>query len=160
MPTGNGFGYAVVDPTSGTLIRFFAHPYRFMSILANVRNDGSLTTNLIQKAAWESGSSVQGVSYLEQSHIIHVVDEKSTAHFFMPFTLERNVLVATNDARDRCLAVTRQNPVHSHQRLDVGNWRVEAVRSKNVPERIDNGLAAERIGTRQRQMLESDIVQS
>jgi hypothetical protein len=136
MPTGNGFGYAAVCAESGALIRYFAHPYRFMNPPANVKKDGPPTTNFVRKAAWGSGSLVRSVSYLEQSHIIQVIDDKSTAHFFMPFTLERNVLLAANDIGTRCLAVTWQNPVHGHETVDVGNLRVEVVKFKKIPERI------------------------
>src|SRR5215471_12150180 len=127
LPTGNGFGYAVVDTTSGSLIKFFAHPYRFMSPPADVKDDGPETANFIEEAAWGPGSLIRSVSYLEQSHIIQVIDDNSTAHFFMPFTLERNVLLAANDASDRSLAVTWEKPMHSHQTVEVGNLRVEVV---------------------------------
>jgi len=135
LPTGNGFGYALVD-ASGALTQFFAHPYRFMRPPANVKKSGPLTTGFIRKAAWGSRPSAQSVSYLEQSHIVHVIGGTSTAHFFMPFTLERNVLVAASDAVDPCLAVTWKKRVHSHQEVDVGNVRVEVIEFKDASERI------------------------
>jgi hypothetical protein len=139
MPTGNGFGYAVVNATSGALIRFFAHPYRFMRPPADVKKNGPRTTNFIGKngkAVWGSRSSVQSVSYLKQSHIIEIIGGKSKAYFFMPFTLERNVLLAASDAVDPCLAVKwRKGRVRSHPQV-VGSLRVEVVKFKNVRERI------------------------
>ena len=54
----------------------------------------------------------------------------------MPFTFGRNVLLAANDAGDRCLAVTWENSVHSHETVEVGNLPVEVVKFENVPERI------------------------
>src|SRR5215470_16549355 len=93
LPTGNGYGYAVVHAKSGALIRFFAHPYRFMRPPADVKKEGPMTTDFIKRAVWGSRSSVQSVSYLEQSHITQIIDGKSTAHFFMPFTLQRNALL-------------------------------------------------------------------
>jgi len=64
LPTGNGFGYAVVDATSGALTGFFAHPYRFMRPPADVKDDGPETTDFIERAVWGSRPSVQRVSYL------------------------------------------------------------------------------------------------
>jgi hypothetical protein len=75
------------------------------------------------------------VSGPSSSHIIQVIEDKS-AHFFMPFTFGRNVLLAANDAGDRCLAVTWENSVHSHETVEVGNLPVEVVKFENVPERI------------------------
>src|SRR5215471_14704330 len=136
MPTGNGFGYAVVDATSGALIKFFAHPYCFMCPPVDVEDAVPETTSFIEEAAWGPPSLVRSVSYAEQSHIIEVIDDKSTAHFFMPFTLARNVLLAVNAAADRCLAVTWEHSVHSHRTVDVGNLPVEVVKFDDVPERI------------------------
>jgi hypothetical protein len=135
MPTGNGFGYAVVHPKSGALIGFFAHPYRFMRPPANFEDKAPETANFIGEAAWQS-PSVQRVSYVQQSHIIQVIDGKSTAHFFMPFILQRNVLVAASDAVDPCLAVTWNSKVHVHPEKVVGNLHIQVVRFKKFRERI------------------------
>src|SRR5262249_8672375 len=100
--------------------------------------DGRKTTDFLGEkghAAWRSRSSVQTVSYVQQSHIIQIIDGKSTAHFFMPFTLERNVLLAASDAVDPCLAVKwKKSPLHDPYEKHVGNVRV--IRFKNVRERI------------------------
>jgi hypothetical protein len=136
LPTGNGFGYAVVDAKSGALTGYLAHPYHFMRPPADVKDDGPETTDFIETAVWRPRSSGRSVSYLEQSHIIQVIGRESTAHFFMPFTLERNVLLAASDAVDPCLAVTWKTKVHSDQEVDVGGVRVKIVEFKDASERI------------------------
>jgi GH15 family glucan-1,4-alpha-glucosidase len=95
MVTGNGFGFAVVLPETGTVSKFYAHSYCFTRHDPhNPLNEGIETANFIQELGW-SGASVQGTSteYEEDSHVIHAPESDGEGTFFMPFGLQHAALV-------------------------------------------------------------------
>jgi hypothetical protein len=94
MPTGNGFGFATFD--RGALRGFHPHPYRFAR--QNPRDpfaDGPETPTLVKRLAWRGSKGA--AEYRAQSQVIDAGDQ----HFFMPFGVERSVLVTYCDERRR-----------------------------------------------------------
>src|SRR5215472_8719208 len=95
LVTGNGFGFAVVVPETGTATKFYAHPYSFMRPdPANPLSEGIETANFIRELGW-SGEHAQGASaeYVEDSHVIRVRRGNGEGFLFMPFGFERPALV-------------------------------------------------------------------
>ena len=87
MVTGNGFGFAVVAPETGTATKLYAHPYSFVRPdPANPLSEGIETANFIKELGWRGGDA-QGPSaeYLEDSHVIRVRRSDGEGFFFMPF---------------------------------------------------------------------------
>ena len=87
LVTGNGFGFAVVAPESGTATKFYSHPYSFVRPdPANSLSEGIETANFIKELGW-SGEHAQGASaeYVEDSHVIRVRRSDGEGFFFMPF---------------------------------------------------------------------------
>src|SRR5271167_2803108 len=73
MVTGNGFGFAVVLPDTGTVSKFYAHPYCYTRHDPhNPLNEGIETANFIKELGW-NGSNAQATSteYEQDSHVIH-----------------------------------------------------------------------------------------
>lgn len=103
LVTGNGFGYAVVDK-AGTVVRFYAHPYRFERPNIDVTKDGSTTANLVKKLAWKDSISSKHaplLSYLSESQIVSAKTAADEHVFFMPFALKHNALIAINRSHNR-----------------------------------------------------------
>lgn len=95
MVTGNGFGFAVVLPETGTVSKFYAHPYCYTRHDPNnPLNEGIETTNFIRQLGW-SGVSPQGTSteYEQDSQIIHTRAGDGEGTVFMPFGLQHAALV-------------------------------------------------------------------
>ena len=56
LVTGNGFGFAVVAPETGTVNKFYAHPYSFVRPdPRNPLSEGVETANFIKELGWRSG---------------------------------------------------------------------------------------------------------
>ena len=100
LVTGNGFGFAVVQPESGVVSKFYEHPYSFARPDSqNPLSEGVETANFIQSLSWRETNSKSpssaGVSseYQEDSHVIHVTRDDGEGLFFVPFGLRRDALV-------------------------------------------------------------------
>jgi GH15 family glucan-1,4-alpha-glucosidase len=95
MVTGNGFGFAVVLPDSGTVSKFYAHPYCYTRHDPhNPLNEGIETANFVKELGW-SGASEQDTSteYEQDSQVIHSHRRDGEGTFFMPFGLQHTALV-------------------------------------------------------------------
>src|ERR1700722_13862822 len=76
LVTGNGHGFAVFSLSSGTLSKFYAHPYSFMRPdPMDALGEGIETANFIKSASWGAApASTQTfqAGYLRESHVIDV----------------------------------------------------------------------------------------
>src|SRR5437764_9195891 len=95
LVTGNGFGFAVVDPESGAATKFYAHPYSFVRPdPANPLREGVETSMFIKELSWrDSGVHSGSAEYLDDSQVIHVQRDDGDGWCFMPFGLKRSALV-------------------------------------------------------------------
>lgn len=97
LVTGNGFGFAVVSPESGTVNKFYAHPYSFTQPdPKSPLSEGIETANFIKVLDWKDGSA-QGASadYEDDSQVIHTRRSDGEGLVFMPFGLRQNALVVS-----------------------------------------------------------------
>src|SRR5579872_1079748 len=85
LVTGNGFGFSVVAPESGTATKFYAHPYSFVRPdPANPLSEGIETANFIKELGWSGGSgTAPSADYEDDSHVIHVRRSDGEGFFFM-----------------------------------------------------------------------------
>jgi GH15 family glucan-1,4-alpha-glucosidase len=95
LVTGNGFGFSVVAPETGTATKFYAHPYSFVRPdPANPLSEGIETANFIKELGWSAGpATAPSADYEDDSHIIHVRRSDNDGFFFMPFGLPHPALV-------------------------------------------------------------------
>ena len=95
LVTGNGFGFAVVAPETGTVTKFYAHPYSCVRPdPKDPLSEGVETTNFIKELSWGSQSAnATSAEYFEDSHVIHSQNSEGDGLIFMPFGLSRPVLV-------------------------------------------------------------------
>ena len=119
LVTGNGFGFAVVSPETGTVNKFYAHPYSFVRPDAkNPTSEGVETANFIKELGWSGkdgkGSSVVSASaeYEEDSHVIRARTRDGEGLVFMPFGLKRDAVVIgwePNSAKQRRASAEQQS---------------------------------------------------
>ena len=93
LVTGNGFGFAVVAPESGTATKFYSHPYNYLRPdPKNPLGEGIETPNFIKELGW-GARGVGKTEYVDDSQVIRMGRPDGTGTFFMPFGLDRPVLV-------------------------------------------------------------------
>jgi GH15 family glucan-1,4-alpha-glucosidase len=127
LVTGNGFGFAVVSPETGTISKFYTHPYSFVRPDSqNPLSEGVETANFIKELRWRDGNGQSRASdntsadYEQDSQVIHVHTQDGDGNVFMPFGLEQDVLVISWDsgsalARPRAWHVEWSRPVKSQR---------------------------------------------
>ena len=95
LVTGNGFGFAVVSPETGTVSKFYAHPYAFTRHDPNKPlSEGIATADFLQELRWSSGSAqTASTEYVEDSQVIHVHSSEGDGTVYMPFGLQHAALV-------------------------------------------------------------------
>jgi GH15 family glucan-1,4-alpha-glucosidase len=98
LVTGNGFGFAVVAPESGTATKFYPHPYSYVRPdPANPLGEGIETPNFIKKLGWGEPGLAGIADYVEDSHVIRMRRGSSSGDFFMPFGFKRPALIISSD---------------------------------------------------------------
>lgn len=140
LVTGNGFGFAVVNPQTATVTKFYAHPYSFARPdPANALSEGIPTANFIKSLSWgEAGTANASAEYVEDSHVIRIKSESGEGLVFMPFGLRRAALImmwrpSPGDAKGS-FHVEWNAPVEAHR--SIGNDGAELVRFTGIAERL------------------------
>jgi hypothetical protein len=98
--TGNGFGFAVVTPETASVTSFYPHPYSFVRPDAsNPLGEGVPTVNFITRLALSGAPIHDGeVAYEEDSQVLHIRARAGEGFVFMPFGMQRPMLVASWEA--------------------------------------------------------------
>ena len=89
LVTGNGFGFAVVSPSTSKVTCFWAHPYSFAQPdPRDPLSEGIPTANFIKSVAWIDGDAhgASSAEYEEDSNVIHARNGAGEGFVFMPFT--------------------------------------------------------------------------
>jgi hypothetical protein len=133
LVSGNGYGYVSVDPQSGGLTRFWAHPYIYERKIPGIKDGGVKTANFLKRASWQvNGADVGGpAAYKTQSHVI----ESAKQSFFMPAGLSRNAVIATSPSGG-CLNLDWQNKIKSSRDKTIDGRKVRIVQFKGVKESV------------------------
>jgi hypothetical protein len=148
LVTGNGFGFAVVNPENATVSKFYAHPYSFgQPDPKNPLSEGVETANFIKSIAWKGNrgqtSSVEGISaaYEEDSQVIHIRRNDGEGFVFMPFGLHQTALIvdwdpASADGPPGGLSVEWSRPVSSQQDVGMAGADVHLMKFKGIEESL------------------------
>lgn len=118
LVTGNGFGFAVVSPETGSVTSFYTHPYSFLRPdPAKPLSEGIETTNLFKGLSIDDPSATNpSVEYEDDSHVIHIRNSQGEGYVFMPFGLKRAALIvvwepARSDVQGVSLRLESKYPV-------------------------------------------------
>ena len=101
LVTGNGFGFAVVSPTTGSLTRFYAHPYSFSRPdPRDALSEGIETVNFIQSISWgEKPADNTSADYDQDSHVIRIHSSAGDGLCFMPFGFLHSAVIVSWESR-------------------------------------------------------------
>lgn len=141
LVTGNGHGFAVFDETQGAITKLYTHPYSFTAPSpTDPLAEGIPTANLFDRIAWMDKSDAKA-EYLGESHIIVLDGGQARRTYFMPWGVQRNVLVLTYEAKDREVRLPRlitkwSKPLTARREQTVNGVRVEVARLKDVTETL------------------------
>ena len=141
LVTGNGFGFAVVAPETGTATKFYAHPYSFVRPdPKNALGEGIETANFIKTLEWGGGTATGPTAeYVEDSHVIRVHRGDGDGTFFMPFGFERPALVIRwkpVPARSGGWRVDWSRPVKSQNVVKISGIEVRVLRFEGIDETL------------------------
>jgi hypothetical protein len=148
LVTGNGFGFGVVSPETGTVTRFYAHPYSFARPdPKNPLAEGVETANFIKVLGWGDGAgqipSAVGASadYEEDSHVIHARSRDGEGFVFMPFGLREAALViswepGSANAQQGGLHVEWSHPVRSQKAVRLSGTEMQLLKFDEVAESL------------------------
>ena len=134
LVTGNGFGFAVVAPETGTATKFYSHPYNYLRADPNnALGEGIETPNFIKELSWGAARKVGTAEYIDDSHIIRLRRGDGTGTFFMPFGLDRPALIISVEGPTRW-RIKWNHPLRSQKAVRANDARLLRF------ERIDKSL--------------------
>ncbi len=143
LVTGNGFGFAVVSPQTGTLSKFYAHPYSFVRPDAtNPLSEGVETANFIREIRWDSGNPLSASSeYVDDSQVIHTKTDDGEGFFFMPFGLRQAALIigwepGPQEERTGSLHVEWSHPIKSQKTARILGVEMKLLKFDGVQESL------------------------
>lgn len=138
--TGNGYGFAVVSSTSGEILHYYVHPYRFeRPDPKDALGEGVEAADLIAAARWETAAATSAfrADYVNDSHVVAVEKNGSRQAYYMPFDLERNALIASRSpGAGGCLRVQWSHPVASRRSATISGRNAALIRFDGVPETL------------------------
>jgi GH15 family glucan-1,4-alpha-glucosidase len=141
LVTGNGFGFAVVSPETGTVSKFYAHPYCYTRHDPhNPLDEGIETANFIKELGW--GARAQGTSteYEEDSQVIHVHSGGGDGTFYMPFGLQHAALVIDWESDSENTRggwhLEWNQPVKSQKTVRLFGSELSLIKFERVPESL------------------------
>ncbi len=142
LVTGNGYGFAVVDPDSARVTGFYAHPYSFMAPDSkNPLAEGIETTNFVKSLGWLDAPVRPSADYVQDSHVIRAHTGAAEVIAFMPFGLDLPALIldwkphlgAANKGR---LEVEWRHPLESETALSTAVPGTRLLRFQGVSEAL------------------------
>jgi GH15 family glucan-1,4-alpha-glucosidase len=143
LVTGNGYGFAVVSPETGTITKFYAHPYSFLGPdPKNALGEGVETTNFIKALGWGTqNAQVASSEYLQDSHIIRAGSDHGEGFCFMPFGLQHAALVigwepGNASPHDGGFQVEWSHPVMSRKVVRLYGIDMQLLKFNDAPESL------------------------
>jgi len=143
LVTGNGFGFAVVAPSTGALTSFYTHPYSFMRPdPRDGLSEGIPTANFIRELTWSDPAATNSsADYEDDSHVIYMHRSDSEGLCFMPFGFEHAALIVSwqpvaSESQAGAFHVEWAHPVRSQQTLLLSGATLHLLTFEGVEESL------------------------
>ncbi len=141
LVTGNGFGFAVVNPDTAAITKFYSHPYSFMRPdPRNPLSEGIETPNFLKALAWHGSSSKADVRYEQDSQIIHLHSTTAEAYVYMPFGLRHPALIVDVESTaanpSAAFTVEWNHPLLSRRPAQIAGVGVQVLRFNDIDEAL------------------------
>jgi hypothetical protein len=140
LVTGNGFGFAVVSPETGSATKFYAHPYSFVRPdPADLLSEGIATANFIKSLSWAEHRQAGTADYVDDSQVIRIRRADGSGDVFMPFGLNRPALIISWESAAPIAAGWRvkwNQPVRSRKVVRVSGTSATLLRFAGIDESL------------------------
>lgn len=143
LVTGNGFGFAVVSPETGTVTKFYAHPYSFVRPdSGKPLGEGVETANFIREIGWTDGVGKDAsAEYEDDSQVIHIRRSDGEGLCFMPFGPRQTVLVlnwepGSAEARRGGVHVEWSRPISSQRAVRMFGMEMHLLKFDGIEESL------------------------
>ncbi|MGA3048546.1 MAG: glycoside hydrolase family 15 protein [Terracidiphilus sp.] len=143
LVTGNGFGFAVVSPETGTVTKFYAHPYSFVRPDSlKPLSEGVETANFIQEIGWGDGAGKDAsAEYEDDSQVIRIRRSDGEGLCFMPFGLRQTALIlswepGSAEARRGGLHLKWSRPIRSQRAVQMFGMEMRLLKFEGIQESL------------------------
>lgn len=142
LVTGNGFGFAVVDPHTTAITKLYSHPYSFTKPDPNnPLGEGIETPNFLKSLEWHDPSALNPTAqYRQDSHVIHLRSSAGEGFVFMPFGFPHPALIFAWDpasgAPSAGFHVQWNHPLRSHRTIRISGIDVQLLHFDNIDESL------------------------
>jgi hypothetical protein len=142
LVTGNGFGFAVVSPETGTVSKFYAHPYSFVGPdPMNPLSEGIATANFIKSIGFGSEDADSAATdHEDDSHVIRVHSRTGEGFVFMPFGLHRAALIVNWEPvsadKQAGLHVEWNRAVRSERKIKASGKEMRLLKFEGIAESL------------------------
>ncbi len=142
MVTGNGYGFAVVSPETGTVTKFYAHPYSFLRPApAHPLSEGVETTNFIKSLGWgDEAAPSPSAAYQDDSQVIDVRRGDGEGIIFMPFALDKAAMIIGCEPRvtgpQSGLHVAWAHPIKLQRAVKMFGTTMQVLEFDGVPDSL------------------------
>ncbi|MEA3081278.1 MAG: hypothetical protein QOD54_946 [Sphingomonadales bacterium] len=140
LVTGNGHGFAVVAPETGSATKLYAQPYNFVRPdPANALGEGIETANFIKTLGWGGREQAGTADYVDDSHVIRLRRADASGYFFMPFGFERPALIVCSEAGRQKAAAWRvkwDRPLRSQKAVSAAGVDARLLRFDGIDESL------------------------
>lgn len=135
LVTGNGFGFAVVAPESGTATKFYPHPHSYTRPdQANPLGEGIETATFIKSLGWGEPGRASNTEYVNDTHVIRMLRADGVGTFYMPFGFNRPALIVGSSTA--AWRVEWNRPLASQELVRAAGANARMMRFKGIEERL------------------------
>ena len=141
LVTGNGFGFAVVNPDTAAITKLYSHPYSFMHPDPNnPLSEGIETPNFLKSLQWHDPSALNPTaSYEQDSHVIHLHTSSGEGFVFMPFGLAHSALILSWEpasTQSGAWSVAWNHPLQSRRTIHISGFKVDLLHFDGIDESL------------------------
>jgi GH15 family glucan-1,4-alpha-glucosidase len=135
LVTGNGFGFAVVTPESGTATKFYPHPHSYTRPdPANPLGEGIETATFIKSLGWGEPGRASNSEYVNDTHVIRMRRADGVGTFYMPFGFNRPALIVGSSTA--AWRVEWNRAIASQELVSAAGTNARMLGFKGIEERL------------------------
>jgi GH15 family glucan-1,4-alpha-glucosidase len=135
LVTGNGFGFAVVAPESGTATKFYPHPHSYTRPdPANPLGEGIETPTFIKSLGWGEPRRASTTEYVNDTHVIRMRRADGIGTLYMPFGFNRPALIIGSSTAT--WRVEWNRPLASQKLVSAAGTNARMMRFNGIEEHL------------------------
>ena len=135
LVTGNGFGFAVIAPESGTATKFYPHPHSYTRPdPASSLGEGIETPTFIKSLGWGEPGRASTAEYVNDTHVIRMRRADGIGTLYMPFGFNRPALIIGSSTAT--WRVEWNRPLASQKLVSAAGTNARMMRFNGIEEHL------------------------